>query len=156
EPVGYGETTSDGDILRRRWLPIDVDPVRDHPDGGKISSTDSEKAESLKTARKIRRDLRKLGWPEPVLMDSGNGHWLLFRIRLPNDEPSRVLVQRILAALAARYDSGTAAIDPKLFNAARIAKLPGTFSRKGPDTPERPHRRSSLLVVPDPVRVVPL
>ncbi|HZD43369.1 MAG TPA: hypothetical protein VE134_04855, partial [Methanomicrobiales archaeon] len=33
-------TTADADILRRRWLPIDIDPVR--PSG--VSSTDEEHA----------------------------------------------------------------------------------------------------------------
>jgi hypothetical protein len=153
--VRCGETTSDGDILRRRWLPIDIDPVRGGGDQ-KVSSTDAEKAESLKTALEVRKDLGKVGWPEPVLMDSGNGFWLLYRIRLPNDEESSLLVKRILAALAAKYHSDKATIDQKLFNAGRICKLPGTWSRKGQNTLERPHRRAGLLEVPDRIRVVPL
>src|SRR4029079_14025291 len=37
----------------------------------------------------------------------------------------------------------------------RVSKLPGTWVRKGPDTPERPHRLSKLLYVPQTIEVVP-
>ena len=40
-------TTSDIDILQRRWLPLDFDPVR--PAG--VSSTDSEHQAAIETAR---------------------------------------------------------------------------------------------------------
>src|SRR5262249_5576873 len=93
--VRCGETTADQHILRRRWLPIDIDPIRGGGDP-KVCSTDAEKAESLAMALEVRKDLGKVGWPEPVVMDSGNGHWLLFRIRLPNDEESLLLVKRVL------------------------------------------------------------
>src|SRR5262249_11206887 len=68
----------------------------------------------------------------------------------------RLLVERCLKALAIRYDSDRATVDKKLFNAARIGKLPDTWARKGQDTPERPHRRAGLLEVSDHIRVVPL
>ena len=40
-------TTADADILRRRWLPVDLDPVR--PSG--VSSTDDEHRAALATGR---------------------------------------------------------------------------------------------------------
>jgi hypothetical protein len=74
-------TTTDADILRRRWLPIDFDPVRP----ADISSTDAEHEAALERARGCRAHLRQEGWPEPILADSGNGAHLLYRIDLSND-----------------------------------------------------------------------
>jgi hypothetical protein len=50
-------TTSDTDILRRRWLPLDFDPVR--PSG--VSSTDEEKRVALLRAREVRDYLEASG-----------------------------------------------------------------------------------------------
>jgi len=63
-------TTSDDQVVRRRWLPIDLDPGR--PAG--ISATDTEHDAAIEKAREIHRFLvKELGWPEPVAADSGNG-----------------------------------------------------------------------------------
>ena len=45
-------------------------------------------------------------------------------------------------------------VDTANFNAARIWKLYGTVSRKGDNTPERPHRRSRIISAPDLLQVV--
>src|ERR1700720_1652661 len=76
--------TSDADVLLRRWLALDFDPVR--PSG--ISSTDAEHEAALNRARQCQDCLRAEGWPEPVVADSGNGGHLLYRIDLPNDTES--------------------------------------------------------------------
>src|SRR5690606_18531656 len=89
-------TTADGDILRRRWFPVDIDPVR--PSG--VSSTDAEHQASLVKAAEIAAYLgRERGWPAPVLADSGNGAHLIYRTNLPNDDASRDLVKRCLEVL---------------------------------------------------------
>jgi hypothetical protein len=80
------------------------------------------------------------------LIDSGNGYYLLYRIDLPADDGG--LVKRVLLALAQRFDTDAVKIDPAVFNPARICKVPGTWARKGDNTPERPHRESRLLEVP--------
>jgi P4 family phage/plasmid primase-like protien len=41
-------------------------------------------------------------------------------------------------------------VDKAVHNPSRIARIPGTWNRKGPDTPERPHRLATLISVPDP------
>jgi hypothetical protein len=142
--------TSDADIIRRRWFPVDLDPVR--PTG--VSSTEDEKAAAQKKAGLLMGYLIGCGWPSPVVTDSGNGYHLLFRIDLPNDEASRDLVKGCLEALAARFSDGSVSVDVKNFNAARIWKVYGTTARKGEDTPDRPHRRARILSVPDPMVVV--
>ena len=144
-------TTADGDITRRLWFPVDIDPVR--PSG--VSSTGEEHETAIGRARMVAGFLgSECGWPEPVLADSGNGAHLLCRIDLPNDEASKDLVRQCLEVLAARFNDTKATVDTTNFNAARIWKLYGTFSRKGDHTPERPHRRAAVLRAPDRIEMV--
>src|SRR5262249_53731827 len=137
-----GELSKDKDVLRRRWLLVDADPVRDPL----ISATDTEKAAACDTIKAVREYLRDKAWPEPILADSRNGYHFLCRVVLPADDGG--LVERILRALAARFNSEHVKIDEKVFNPARICKLPGTLARKGDATPGRPHRWAKLMEVP--------
>jgi hypothetical protein len=142
----YNEpTTTDSDIVRRRWLPLDLDPVR--PSG--VSATETEKKAAHQRAVEVRGFLRGLEWPEPVVGDSGNGYHLLYRIELPNDRESLELVKGVMEALAFKFSDKAVEVDTSTCNAARIWKLYGTTARKGDDTGERPHRRSKLLQVPE-------
>ncbi|WP_349680909.1 hypothetical protein [Methanoculleus sp. UBA430] len=145
-------TTADADIIRRRWLPIDIDPVR--PSG--VSSTDAEHNAALAVAERIAAYLAEQGFPEPLRADSGNGAHLLYRIDLPNDEAATALVKGALATLDALFSNEAVTVDTANHNAARIWKLYGTLSRKGDNTPERPHRRAKILAVPPEIGVVPL
>jgi hypothetical protein len=138
--VGKNDSlTSDADITKRRWLPIDLDPVR--PSG--ISSTDQEHSLAVERAFQMREALRQDGWPDPIVGDSGNGAHLLYRVELPTGDNE--LVKRCLQALARRFDDDQVKIDEAVFNPARIWKLYGTVSRKGDDIPERPHRLARIL-----------
>lgn len=142
-PVGADDPlTSDGDVMARRWLLVDLDPRR--PAG--ISSTDAEHEAALTRAREVRAALAAEGWPEPLLADSGNGAHLLYRVDLAADDGS--LVRGALETLAFRFDDDLVAVDQKVFNPARIWKLYGTTARKGDDTPDRPHRLARILEVP--------
>jgi P4 family phage/plasmid primase-like protien len=143
-------TTSDADIIRRRWLPIDIDPVR--PSG--VSSTDAEHELALAKAEEIAGWLSGLGFPEPLTGDSGNGAHLLYRIDLPNNETSTHLVKAVLGTLDLLFSDSGVSVDTANYNAGRIWKLYGTVAKKGDHTPERPHRRSRIISVPGSVAVV--
>jgi hypothetical protein len=132
----------DKDVLARRWLLIDTDPVRP----ASVSASDPEKALALEAGVAIRAYLHDLGWPDPVCADSGNGGHLLYRVELPADEGG--LLKRVLLALATRLDSAGVKIDVSVFNPSRICKLYGTLARKGDNIPERPRRPAVLLDVP--------
>ncbi|MDR0418333.1 MAG: hypothetical protein LBH08_02780 [Puniceicoccales bacterium] len=131
--AGKTPATGDGDILRRRWLLIDCDAVR--PAG--ISSTDAEHEAALAKAREIRDHLTSLGWPEPIMLDSGNGAQMTYRIDLSSDDGGLVL--RVLAALSVMSDDRVK-LDVTVCNPARIWRLPGTMNCKGDSTETRPHR----------------
>ena len=145
-------TTADADIIRRRWLPVDIDPVR--PSG--VSSTDDEHDAALAAAERIAGYLAEQGFPSPVRADSGNGAHLLYRIDLPNDAGATALVKGCLATLDALFSNETVTVDTANHNAARIWKLYGTLSRKGDSTPQRPHRRAKILAAPAEIAGVPL
>jgi hypothetical protein len=143
-------TTPDGEIQSRRWLLLDFDSKR--PAG--ISATDAEHEAALAMAKKCRMWLRSLGWPNPVLADSGNGGHLLYRVSLPNDPKSTELIKRVTEAVSFRFSDDATVVDLTTVNPARITKVYGTLAAKGDDTSERPHRYSRLVSVPKPIRVV--
>ena len=145
-------STSDQDIARRVWFPVDIDPTR--PAG--ISSSNAEHGEALAKAAKIKGFLSEMGWPAPVMADSGNGAHLLYRVNLPNDKESTELVKDCLTALSQLFTNSQSSVDTANHNASRIWKLYGTVSRKGDHTEDRPHRRSELLEVPEELIPVPV
>jgi P4 family phage/plasmid primase-like protien len=144
-------TTSDADIQARRWLPVDFDPIRPTD----ISSSEDEHQAALQRASEVREALRAIGWPEPVLADSGNGAHLVFAIDIPNNEKATETVELVLKALDALFSDNVVKIDTKNYNASRIWKAYGTMARKGANVADRPWRRSQILEVPAELRAVP-
>lgn len=140
--VGHGGATSDADVLRRRWFFVDVDPNRPP----KTGATEVERAAAQRSAERIVEELDARGFPQPIEVDSGNGVHLWYRVDLPAADD---IVERFLCALAARHDDDGAHVDTGVYNAARIMRLPGTWNRKGDDTPERPHRLARIVRQPD-------
>lgn len=137
-------TTSDTDILFRRWLMLDFDPVR--PSG--VSADVQEKAVAKERSVEVESFLQQQGWPEPLVADSGNGFNLLYRIDLLNDDGSRDLVKGVLETLSFKFDNDLVEIDTSVSNAARLCKLYGVTARKGNSTTDRPHRRSGIVKLP--------
>jgi hypothetical protein len=146
--VSGGDSTSDRDIVTRRHLLVDVDPTR--PAG--ISSDDGEHHAALELAHRMNAELSAIGWPEPILADSGNGAHLIYAINLPRDDGK--LAARVLAELSRRYSTPELKIDEKNFNPARISKIYGTLTRKGQSTTARPHRVSQIVSAPVELAIV--
>jgi hypothetical protein len=146
-------TTKDRDVPSYRYLLVDFDPVR-APD---TSSTDEERAEAWKTVTAVREYLAGQGWQEPFVADSGNGFHLLYRVRLSVNAENIEVMRRCLAALDARFSGAACKVDRTTFNPARITKLYGTVTCKGPNTADRPHRRSELILEGNAARgIVPI
>ena len=148
-PIKGEPTTADHDIERRLYLLIDLDAIR--PSG--ISATNAEHEAALAMAKEIRDWLTSLGWPVPILADSGNGGHLKYRIDLPADDGG--VIKRILAVLQHRFGNAVVQIDQTVYNPARIWKLYGTIAAKGDSTPDRPHRMARVIECPDVLEVVP-
>ncbi len=144
-------TTSDADIVCRRWMLIDFDPVR--PAG--ISSSDVELEAAIHRREEVIEWLDLAGFSPGLWGMSGNGAHLLYRLdNLPNDEEHTALIRSCIAVIAARFGDKTVDVDRKVFNPARLCKLYGTLVRKGDNVPDRPYRRSRLDIpdtLPAPV-----
>lgn len=141
------------DIVRRIWLLLDVDPVKDeaHKDD---PANEAEYTAVADVAAAAQEWLTERGWPSPLLVDSGNGRYLLYRIDLPNDDHAHQLLRAFLKALSARFNSPSGTIDTSVHDAPRLAKLPGTVAKKGTATPDRPHRPCRILWAPQEWAVV--
>ncbi len=144
-----GGTTADGDVQHRNWLLVDIDAAR--PAG--ISSNDAEHEAAAKKAYAVYAALKDEGWPDPVMADSGNGFHLAYRIDLPSADGG--LVERVLKALASRFDDQAVKVDTSVGNPARIWKLYGTMAAKGDATEERPHRMAKIIEAPETPVPVP-
>jgi hypothetical protein len=143
-PVGSKEgraTVVAESIAFRRWLPIDIDPVRPKD----VSSTDAEREAAWDVLCTCRELCDGAGLSGAVVGDSGNGWHLCYPIDMPNDPASYAAVEALLKGLQERCGNEAAKIDQKPKDACRIWKLYGTVARKGAPTQERPHRLSCVV-----------
>lgn len=149
--ANHGETSADADVERRTTLLLDFDAPREVTH---VSATEAEKDQARAHAAQVRAFLNDEGWPRPIEVDSGNGFQLLYRIDLAADDGG--LVERVLKGLAATFPRDHGGIDVSVHNAARIARLPFTWNRKGHSIEDRPHRLARVLSLPDSFDVVPI
>lgn len=138
-------TTEDSEVVRRRWLPLDFDPVR--PAG--ISSTDAEHEAALSRARAAREWLAGQGAPLGLLADSGNGAHLLYRVDWSNDVDSLTRAKKFVERVHVKFNDGVVQVDKKVVNAGRIWKVYSTLARKGDEVLGRKHRMSKILEIGD-------
>ncbi len=136
--------THNHEVENRVWLLIDIDP--DRP--ADICATDEEKAAALRTASLVDFWMAEHGCPVGVCVDSGNGIQLLYRIEMPNDAIVRQLIAGLLRSLNQQFSESGCKIDTSVHNAARIARMPGTWNTKGANTADRPHRVCRILHQP--------
>lgn len=139
-----GIATADADIITRRWLMFDCDPVRPK----NTSASDVQHDQALARAAEMSLFTHGLGWSAPIISDSGNGAHVLYHINLPNDAASLALIKGVLGVVAEHFSDGFVNVDLAVCNASRLLKLYGTHARKGEATVELPHRLAKLLVVP--------
>lgn len=148
---GSFTTTSDSEILKRRWFLVDLDPKR--PVG--ISSTDGELDAAVNRAESIKDWLSSIGWPEPLEAISGNGAHLMYRVDEPNDDDTRTLFEYATKMLASIFSDDVVDVDTTVWNSSRIWKVYGTIAAKGSDSPDRPHRVGALTRIPKDIQLVP-
>ena len=143
-------TTSDRDIVRRRYIPIDLDPVR--PAG--TSSSDEQHEAAIQRGYEVYHFIKDNQWKEePIMVDSGNGSHLLIPYDCDNNEETKQFTIGLLNALAQRFNDSQIKVDESVFNAARIMRLPGTMNRKGDNLTKYPHRLCKILHVPDGLQI---
>ncbi len=121
-----GTATSDAAIERRTRFVIDIDPVRPTD----TSATPEQLGEARALATTLSEALSLEGWPRPTMVTSGNGMHLYYSVDL---EACSELPVRALQGLSARFGTTTVKVDTTVGNAARIMRVPGTWTAKGAD-----------------------
>lgn len=129
-------------IKSRRHLVADIDGCKN---GETPKARETLRTESIELAKKIAADLTAKGFPAPVIINSGNGAQMWYRI---SAETESDIVSRCLKALDARYrDAAPLHIDTGIGDAARIGRLPGTWNCKK-DYPENEWRMAEIVSEP--------
>lgn len=139
-----GTATSKNDIIKRVFIPIDIDV--DRPSG--VCSTDEEKEYAHKKAIKVYRFLRENGFAEPIICDSSSGYHIYYPVDMESNSSVEVDIKRFYEVLSNIFTDERVKIDKQVGDANRIMRLPGTWSRKGRSTDERPHRMAKILKYP--------
>ncbi len=137
--------TSDKEIRKVRWLPIDIDVSNAVRPTGVSSSAEELKLTRLAGIEIVKFLSEKMGFPDPIKGMSGNGHHVIYRIPEMVPEEAKPLLKKCLAALQDQLTVEHVEVDQKVFNPSRIWKLYGTTARKGDHTNDRPHRQSRLF-----------
>lgn len=141
-------TTSDADVVARKWCLIDVDC--DKPSD--TNSTDAEKLLAQDVVNNVYMFLRDEGFEEPVICDSANGYHLLYKQAMVANAENTETMKKFLQVLDMYFSTDAVKIDCTTFNNSRVCKLYGCVSRKGFDTADRPQRESKILRVPQIVK----
>ena len=143
-------TTTDAEIVCRDWVLIDLDSKRLTG----VCATKEEATRAYNKGQEVYKYLMDNGFYEPIVVFSSSGIHLYLRCALMNNEENTKLIKRFLEALAMLFSDEYVDVDTKVFNAARISRLPGSFSCKGSNTDtERPQRKCRFLRIPEEIKV---
>ena len=143
-----GRPVTNGDIIRRRHLLIDLDR-RKTKETTALNATDEERTAVEAVADQVQEFLRQHHWPDPIVIDSGNGIHLDYPVDFPNEQPYQLGYRVLLNALAKKFNTAEVEVDNSIHDARRIRKVPGTWARKGPHSSHRPHRLCRILSAPE-------
>lgn len=151
-PCPVGKKLIDSNVIRRRWMLFDFDSTPAH--AKKRNATEGEREDVHAVAAAAADYLMSRGWTPPVMVDSGNGTHLLYRLDMPNNGVTRESIKAVLLHVAALFDTPAVHLGTECYDARRISKLPGTFAKRG--GPEATGGRTARLVsVPEPVEIIP-
>jgi hypothetical protein len=117
-------TAGDRDIANRNLYLIDIDPVR--PSG--TAATEEQRAAAMSSATTVRAALTERGWPQPIVIDSGNGVHLLYKG--DRCSPASDVLQVALKFLNTTFGTATIKVDIGMFNPSRISRMPWALNNK--------------------------
>ena len=140
----------DIDIVRRKWVMLDFDPVR--PSG--TSSTFEQLSYASMTAKKVWDFLFHNGFYDYVGCVSGNGYHIMLPCDLEANEQTDNLVGDFIKVISMLFSDENVAIDTQVSNRARLTKLYGTVAHKGEHSALTPHRTSCFKHVPQEIKPI--
>lgn len=121
------QTCNDNMMLARDYVCIDLDSRR----LSGTNATDEQVGFTMKKANDVYQYLLNVGFNPPQVVFSSNGVHLYIRCAMINNEKNTKLVKRFLQALSMMFTDEHTDVDEKVFNCARIMRLPSTYSCKG-------------------------
>ena len=143
-------TTTDGEIICRDWVLLDLDSRR----ATGVNATEEQLSYAKKKANEVYKFLRDNGFHEPVVICSGSGVHLYLRCALLPSEENNALIKRFTQAMSMLFSDEQVDIDEKVFNLGRIARVCGYYNRKGTNADkERPQRLCEFVRVPSEIKI---
>lgn len=143
-------TTTDSEIIGRDYVFLDLDA---HKVAG-VNATDEEVERTKQKAREVYRFLKANSFNEPIVIFSANGVHFYLRCALMPTQENNDIIKRFTQAMGMLFSDEYVDIDQKIYNLARIAKIPGTYSRKGSiESKERPQRLCYIVKYPHEQKV---
>jgi hypothetical protein len=140
--------TSDKDIVRRKWLCVEIEAIRPR----RVMCTETEIDFVFDHIERIADDLSDAGWSDPLQCHCGNSLQLLYPIDLPAEDNG--LVQSCLKALHKKYSNDEGKVNIKAYRPSHLILIMGTWLREGrnlvnlEDAEDRPHRQSTIISTP--------
>ncbi len=140
------QSTTDSEIIARDWVYIDLDSKR----ASGINATDEQIAKTKQKANEVYKFLKDNGFYDPIVIFSSNGVHLYLRCAMRITEENNLIVKRFIQSLSMIFSDDDVEVDTSVFNPARIARLPGSYSRKGNNIdPARPQRLCQVVKFPN-------
>lgn len=143
-------TTSDGEIIGRDYVLIDIDSQR----ATGVNATEEQLANAKQKANEVYKFLKDNGFYQPIVVCSGSGVHLYLHCAMLVNEENNLIIKRFLASLGMLFSDEKTEIDTVVHNPARISRVMGFYNRKGSSRDaQRPQRLCSFVKVPDDIKV---
>lgn len=139
-----GQGISAKDISYYRFFLVDLDVVGLQVGGTKRNATDDEHAKALKVAESAEKFLTTMNFPKPILIDSGNGYHLLYKVYMKASQENERMLKNCLIAIGEQVDTNTVKVDTVVYDRGRKLKLPGSTN----NAEEVGYRTSEIVKCP--------
>lgn len=145
-------TTNDNDIIRRRFLLLDFDPIRK----SQTNSSPEQFELAHKKAQEVYRYLRDKGFTDSIICVSGNGYHIIVAVDLPCDDETDKIIKNFYTYMGSIFSDDNVEFDEKVYTRARLTKLYSTWAKKGANVPSNPWRQSKIVYIPKQIVPTPL
>ena len=143
-------TTTDGEIISREWVFLDLDSKR----ASGVNATEEQLSNAKNKANEVYKFIKDNGFYDPIVICSGSGVHLYLRCALLPSEENNALVKRFTQAMSMLFSDEQVEVDEKVFNLGRIARVCGYYNRKGTNSDkDRPQRLCEFVRVPSEIKV---
>lgn len=146
-------TTTDSDIVRKKFLLLDFDPIRK----SQTNSSNEQFELAHKKAQDVYRFLiKEKGFSDSIICISGNGWHILVPVDLPCDDDTNKVIKSFYTYMGSVFSDDKVEFDEKVYTNARLTKLYSTWAKKGANVPSNPWRQSKIVYIPKELKPTPI